>query len=186
MSISDFLMLLAATFYLMLPGIFADMAPVMVRHVFSNLAKPIDFGKKLWGKRILGDHKTFRGLLFGVLMGIIVANLQGVLFKNGIFTTIALVDYASINLTLFGALLGFGVICGDAIKSFFKRRCNIPPGKPFMPWDQIDSVTGAFVFMCILYVPPLPNIITGFLLAFFLHLIIPYAAFHLGLRKEKW
>ena len=32
-------------------------------------------GKTLWGKRILGDHKTRRGLLTGIVMGTLVYEL---------------------------------------------------------------------------------------------------------------
>ena len=53
--------------YLMLPGIFANMAPIIVRKHFKLLATPLDLKKELNKKRILGDNKTYRGLIFGIL-----------------------------------------------------------------------------------------------------------------------
>ena len=48
--------------YFFLPAYVANMSPVLVRGRFKALALPIDGGRWLWGKRILGDHKTWRGL----------------------------------------------------------------------------------------------------------------------------
>ena len=52
--------------YFFMPAYLANMSPVLVSRWFSALAVPIDGGKTLWGKRILGDHKTWRGLLAGM------------------------------------------------------------------------------------------------------------------------
>ncbi len=62
--------------YFFLPAYLANMSPVLVRRWFSALAIPIDGGKTLWGKRLLGDHKTWRGLLAGVIAGMLVFELQ--------------------------------------------------------------------------------------------------------------
>lgn len=36
---------------------------------------------------------------------------------------------------------------GDAAKSFFKRRVHVPPGKPWVPFDQLDFVIGVFALL---------------------------------------
>jgi len=52
-----------------------------------------------------------------------------------------LIDYNSANI-LTGFTMGLGAIFGDALKSFFKRQKNIPPGQPWFPFDQLDFVVG--------------------------------------------
>jgi CDP-2,3-bis-(O-geranylgeranyl)-sn-glycerol synthase len=34
----------------------------------------------------------------------------------------------------------------DALKSFFKRQCNIAPAASWFPFDQVDYVIGGIVF----------------------------------------
>jgi CDP-2,3-bis-(O-geranylgeranyl)-sn-glycerol synthase len=41
---------------------------------------------------------------------------------------------------LFGAILGFAALVGDAVKSFFKRRRGKDRGAPWVPFDQLDFV----------------------------------------------
>lgn len=87
-----------------LPTYFTNMAPV----VFGG-GPPIDKGRN-WidGRRILGDHKTFRGLISGIIVG----------------TTVGLIQLRPIQ----GVLLSTGAMMGDLIGSFIKRRLDIPPG----------------------------------------------------------
>src|SRR3989338_6587007 len=92
--------------YFILPAYFANMAPVIVKDFFKKIAVPIDFGKTLGNKPIFGEHKTFRGLIFGVLFAIILTYVQYLLYKNNIFTDFAIVDYS--YWLLIGFLLGLG------------------------------------------------------------------------------
>jgi CDP-2,3-bis-(O-geranylgeranyl)-sn-glycerol synthase len=62
--------------YFFLPAYLANMSPVLIGRRFGALAIPIDGGRTLWGKRILGDHKTWRGLLAGIVAGTLVFELQ--------------------------------------------------------------------------------------------------------------
>ena len=167
----------------MLPAYFANMAPVMVKKIpFLNF--PIDFGKKINDKPLLGKNKTFRGLVFGVLFGIIVAFIQHILYENNIFNGLTFVDYS--DWLLIGFLLGFGAIFGDLAKSFFKRRLDYEPGKPFIPFDQTDFVLGAIIFVYLLISLSFDKIIIIILLSFVLHIIVNHIAFYTGARNEKW
>jgi len=85
---------------------------------------------------------------------------------NNIFAEISLVDYS--NWLLFGFLMGFGALLGDMTKSFFKRRLGYAPGKPFIPFDQLDFVVGALLFTYPLVKLPIGLVITTILLSFFL------------------
>ena len=89
---------------------------------------PIDFGKN-WkdGKRILGDGKTWNGLVIGALFGII----------GGFGITVVAIyannseEFAFLGLNDFGRFplmipiitsICFGALLGDIIESFLKRR----------------------------------------------------------------
>lgn len=134
-----------------LPAGYANAAPVFGSkiHLLDFLNKPIDAGRKWHGKRILGDHKTWRGLIFGTLIGILTAILQVVALKltgwqiEGSFTDLS-------TAAIGGGLLGFGALSGDAVKSFFKRRVGVASGKSWAPFDQIDYVIGGLLFVSLI------------------------------------
>jgi hypothetical protein len=52
----------------------------------------------------------------------------------------------------FGFWIGFCALLGDLAKSFFKRQREIPPGKSWVPFDQIDWGIGA-VLGCLPLLP---------------------------------
>lgn len=134
----------ALWFYL--PAGNANMAPVFAKKIsfLRPLDRPLDFGKTIGGKRIFGDHKTFRGLLAGYVAAWLAFVLQVWLYQNfSFFYETALFDYSSANIWLFAAIFSLGALGGDAIESFFKRQINIKPGKSWVPFDQADWIVGA-------------------------------------------
>ena len=170
--------------YFMLPAYFANMAPVMTKKIFNNLKIPIDFNKKINNKPIFGQNKTFRGLIFGVIFAIIIAFIQSVFYNNNILLDISLVDYS--NWLLIGFLLGLGAIFGDLIESFVKRRLNYEPGKSFVPFDQLDFVIGALIFIYPIVSLSLNKILIILILSFVLHVLVNHISFYTSVRKEKW
>lgn len=44
------------------------------------------------------------------------------------------------RIALYGAILGFAALVGDAVKSYFKRRLGKEGGAPWVPFDQLDFV----------------------------------------------
>lgn len=113
----------------------------------KKFSYPVDFGFKFRGKRILGSHKTIRGFLAGIVSAIIIVYLQIFLYEHLWFVRqLISLDYSKIDPLLFGFLSGFGALAGDSIKSFFKRQMNIPPGKSWVPFDQIDYIVGGIFF----------------------------------------
>jgi CDP-2,3-bis-(O-geranylgeranyl)-sn-glycerol synthase len=140
------------------PSYLANMSPVLVQRWFERLTTPMDGGRSFRGKRILGDHKTWRGLLAGVVVGTGVYELQRLVHAAGLGLGLALIDYADHPL-LPGFLMGLGTGVGDAVKSFFKRRIDIAPGASWPVFDQLDFFAGAYLFASVVYVPPvLPTI----------------------------
>lgn len=160
-----------------LPAGLANMTPPLANKIpwLNRWTAPMDFGKTWHGRRLLGDHKTWRGLVSGTIVGGISAIIISQLNANTVVT---------ISPFFAGILLGFGALAGDAMKSFFKRRRGAAPGKPWFPFDQIDYIIGALVL--ILPFVPLPFwvILTIFVAYFSLHLITAYLGYLLKLKDS--
>lgn len=84
-------------------------------------ALPLDFGFIASdGERLLGSHKTWRGLIAGTLAGALVAPLTGVH-------------------PMVGAGVGSTSLVGDALSSGIKRRLRLPPGTDAPGLDQLPE-----------------------------------------------
>jgi CDP-2,3-bis-(O-geranylgeranyl)-sn-glycerol synthase len=157
--------------------------------IFQFLAKPIDAGKQFMGKPLLGDHKTWRGIFTGSLIGILVIFLQKWLFINcPTMQSISIINYSNVNIWNFALSMTFGVIFGDLLFAFIKRRLNLKPGAKFMPFDQINYVLGAALF---LYVFSRIEIdlsvwVVILFLTFILHIGATQIGYRLGLSKSQW
>lgn len=134
--------------WLFLPAYAANMAPVFAMRIWPRWSRPLD-GGRVWkdGRRLLGEGKTWRGLWAGVLLGAVVAWAQSwVRFSPWPLSDFGHRNGPAIPVVL-GAAVGLGVIAGDAVKSFFKRRTGRPGGAPWVPFDQLDFVVGGLVFV---------------------------------------
>lgn len=171
----SFGMLLLQSMYFFLPAYLANMAPVLFKWL-PFLNKPIHEKK-------LGNHKTWRGLLVGTLVGTGVFALQKYAYTRG-FTSWALIDYSGFSVLL-GTFLGFGALFGDAFKSYYKRKMNLAPGSPWVPWDQIDFVIGGLVVGMFFYVPPASVVLLLLLISPLLHLLFNYLGYLLRINKNK-
>lgn len=141
----DYIILLQA-FWFIIPSYVANASAKLL-----GGGIPLDFGKK-WkdGKRILGDGKTWRGLLFGAFIGMIAGFGLVVGAKY-----IAISEYAFLNLSDFEGFplmipiifsLCFGALVGDTVESFFKRRIGKNRGEDWFFFDQVDFIAGALFF----------------------------------------
>lgn len=165
--------------WLYLPAGIANMAPVVFKWV-PFFKQPLDFGKSRDGRRLLGDNKTFRGLIFGVLLAMLVIYLQSLVN----FETI--INYSAVNILLLGFLMGFGAIFGDSVKSYFKRRRGIKSGKSWLVFDQIDWILGAIVFVNLyVWLGWKVNFISLVLFAL-LHPVVNYVGYLLKIKKNRW
>jgi CDP-2,3-bis-(O-geranylgeranyl)-sn-glycerol synthase len=150
-----------------LPSYVSNGAPV----IFGG-GMPIDGGRKLFGKRIFGSHKTVRGLVAGILSGIIVALVES-----------AFLPY----MLVIGIMLAIGTHIGDLLNSFIKRQAGLKPGSGVPILDQYLF----FVFAMLLALPfgHLPNaigIIFLVILTGLLHKLTNIGANKLGLKKVSW
>jgi CDP-2,3-bis-(O-geranylgeranyl)-sn-glycerol synthase len=108
---------------------------------------PVDCYIKIRGRRLLGSHKTVRGFFAAILVGILSCALEVWFYQNSFsIREWVPVDYYTINPFILGALLGFGALFGDSVKSFFKRQTGLEPGRSWFPFDQIDYILGGIIF----------------------------------------
>jgi CDP-2,3-bis-(O-geranylgeranyl)-sn-glycerol synthase len=176
--------LLTLTIWLLLPSY----TPNNFAVIFGG-GTPIDMGKKFRdGRRILGDGKTFRGFLFGVLGGVFTGIIQyGVenIFGFSIFSTLPLPSFLILS-----SLLSFGALTGDIFGSFVKRRVGFERGRSFPVLDQLGFLVFAFLFASIhpafgtLYTPDV--ILTGIIITPILHVVTNIIAYKLGLKEVPW
>jgi CDP-2,3-bis-(O-geranylgeranyl)-sn-glycerol synthase len=172
-----------AVLWLFVPAYVANMAPVLVRRHLEVLARPLDGGRSWRGVRILGDHKTWRGLLVGVAAGALVFEIQRAIHAAGHLHALALFDYGAAGHAP-GVLLGLGALAGDAVKSFFKRRAGIGPGRRWIGPDQLDFYAGALVFLAPIYVPSLLPLALTLPVVFVGDVLTSAAGWLLGLKDD--
>jgi len=140
--------------YLFLPAYAANVAPVVAKrfHLFPFLAWPLDRGCILYQQRLFGPHKTFRGILVGILAAIGTAALQRLAVQRSeFFVSLSSEPHVLYSPILWGGALGGGALLGDLLKSFIKRRFGIPPGQRWLPWDQLDLAIGAVLIGRLFY-----------------------------------
>ena len=165
--------------------------PAGCANMFASLSKiipilnyPLDFNRTFKGQALLGSHKTWRGFFFGIVAAILMAYIQKINYEPSAFYY--LYEYDKINFWLLGFLSGFGALFGDALRSFIKRRRGIPPGKLWFPYDQIDWIIGAIIFMSFYLVIDWKLMVIAILLSVVIHPIVNYLSYILKLQKNKF
>jgi CDP-2,3-bis-(O-geranylgeranyl)-sn-glycerol synthase len=159
---------LVSALYIIVPAYCTNGAPV----IFGG-GIPIDLGKSLSdGNRILGDNKTIRGILSGLMVGAIVGALEYYLFSK--------------NLFLIAFLASVGALFGDLVGAFLKRRLKIKPGDALPAIDQLDFVLGALLFVSPVYRLSLGAIVILLLVTPPIHFLTNVAAYCLGLKRNYW
>lgn len=176
--------LLFQALYYFLPAAVANMTPPLIHKLFREAAAPIDHGYLWRGKPFFGSHKTWRGLIAGILMGVFAFNVQVILYSFPFFQTLSIVDYSHTGFFL-GFLLSSGALAGDLVKSFFKRRLQIPSGTSWVPFDQIDFVVGALLFSFLVFIPPVSVVVIILLTYPFFHPLINTIGYYLHVRDVK-
>lgn len=181
------LILIAQSFYFVLPAYLANMMPVFLAklHLLEFLNIPIDGNRKIGGKELFGRHKTWRGLVAGVIGGLLVAFIQSRLHPYPLFNSLSIFDYSSYWL-IFGFLAGFGALIGDLVKSFFKRRVGIKSGGIWPIFDQLDFILGFFFFTVWIVNPSLAILLTILIMTAILHPLSNLIGYLLGLKKVWW
>jgi len=162
-----------------LPAMVANGAPVVVMR--RRRGTPIDLGKSFVdGKRLLGDGKTYEGLASGIAAGILASCLLALLARQ--------LGAAPDDLVITGLFSSLGAMLGDLVKSFFKRRLGVDPGRPLPVADQLDFYLGATLLAEALapVKPTLESFLLGLVVVPVLHVLTNYTAYKLGLKSVPW
>jgi len=164
-----------------LPAGIANITPILVAKtpVINRWGPPIDLGLHWRGKRLLGDHKTWRGIISGFIAGTLTVWLQVWLYKNTEWaqTISQPIDYSSISILGLGFALSIGALGGDAIKSILKRQLSVKPGESWFPFDQLDYIIGGLLLSSFVVILPFQEYIWIFILWFGLHLLFSYIGY---------
>jgi CDP-2,3-bis-(O-geranylgeranyl)-sn-glycerol synthase len=162
---------IAQLLYFMAPAYVANMAPPFVRY-WKGWNRPIS-------ERWLGSHKTVMGFGAGVLGAVLVVFVQSRLAWEG-----SLVAYGA--WAELGGRFGAGAMAGDTVKSFFKRRAGVTPGKPWIPLDQLDFVLGALLLVWPRAALAWEDLAIVLGLSFGGHILVNHLGYWLGVRDARW
>ena len=77
-------------------------------------------------------------------------------------------------------------MCGDAAKSFIKRRIGIATGQSWIPADQLDFILGALLFAWPCLGLRLLDVAVILVFTFVAHIVVNHIAFRLRIRDTKW
>lgn len=123
--------LLTLTLPVLLPGLFLIVS--LKRGWFGRFRRPIDGGAALRGAPVVGQNKTWFGVVLYVAGGATVAGLLSLLgpFSHSVFD-------GPVSLAV-GASIGAAYSVGEIINSLVKRRAGIAPGQLTMSrWRYVQ------------------------------------------------
>ncbi len=151
------------TIYIYLPAYIANATPVLL-----GGGPPLD-GGRTWvdDQPLLGDHKTVRGTLSGIVVGIAVGILQMQFLR--------------------GVLLSVGAIGGDIVISFIKRRIKLKSGAMFPIADQMGFIVFAVLLVSLVQPSPTWERAVAILIATLpIHYLTNVVAWVLKLKRNPW
>lgn len=141
---------------------------------------PIDRGRFYKdGLPLLGEGKTFRGAISGIVLGTLAAFAIVYVFGEASNAFIP-------NYLFYGFLLSLGAVLGDIIKSFFKRRLNIKAGQPWFLVDQLDFVIGGIALGSLIFVVGLWEFFFIALFTIVMHKLANFIAYKIKLKRVPW
>jgi CDP-2,3-bis-(O-geranylgeranyl)-sn-glycerol synthase len=171
-----------------LPAGAGNVAPIFVAKMplLRRFNAPLDCGKMFMGKRLLGDHKTWRGIIAGGVAAVLVLWLQVLLARHisWLSTSTMPVDYAALPIVPLGLLQGLGALFGDALKSFFKRRLGSAPGELWFPFDQVDYIVGGALAAAVVVILPWAVYVWALILWPTIHIVSTSIGYLLGLKDQ--
>ncbi len=191
------LVIVGLSLWLGLPAWIANSTPV----VFGGGA-PIDGGRRFYdGHRILGDSKTIRGFVAGIVCGTLVGLVQvmaaptvrewltGYITMTKSVRDIIELGSSGGNIAMAlctSLLLSTGTLVGDMLGSFVKRRVGVESGGPSPVLDQIGFILMALVFASPILKPdPLyPAVLI--VLTLIAHWLSNAGSYLLGLKEHPW
>lgn len=157
----------------------------------KRFSRPIDGGRSLRGRRLLGDNKTWRGFVVMIPatgIAFVLAGLFSSWTASGSLWPINLWQYG-----LLGCWAGIGFMVAEFPNSFLKRQLNVGPGQmPKQKWarrvcfglDQIDSVLGALLAISIFVTVPFATWLLVLIAGTVVHWLFNLVLFLTGAKKR--
>jgi len=180
----DALGVLVTAVWAMLPAYVPNNAAVL-----AGGGRPIDGGRTMGGRRLLGDGKTYRGTLVGWAAGATLGLALNQLNPTVADSLAGVPDLFPIAVLV---AMPLGAMLGDIGASFLKRRTGRERGAPFPGVDQLDFVVGALV-LGVLASPSwfldtftLPVLLVVLVLTPILHVTTNGIAYLIGVKDEPW
>lgn len=158
-----------------------------------RFAIPLDGGRTLGGRRLLGDNKTIRGFMVMVpatglafallasLLSVLPAGLRG------------LWPLSPAGYALLGSWAAVGFMAGELPNSFVKRQLGIAPGAAargrfagplFFVVDRVDSILGLVLALIVAVPVPWRTWLFVALIGPALHGLFSVALFRLGVKAR--
>ena len=178
--------------WIMMPAYLANTIAVLTGGKY-----PIDQGRiHSDGNRILGDGKTWSGLLGGTIGGVFIGYLQ-INIGGGLIKALSgsqNVDFWGENPTIVFFILSFGALFGDITASFIKRRSQLKRGDKSPLLDMFDFIGMALLLSFIFANDWLMSwILEGYVPLFtllvatpILHRGVNIIGYKLGVKNEPW
>lgn len=170
--------------WVMLPAYVPNNAAVV-----AGGGRPIDGGRTMGDRRLLGDGKTWRGTIVGTLAGAALAYLLNLLQPT-------VVSFLGIGVPTFPLAamiaLPLGAMLGDIAASFIKRRTGRKRGAAFPGLDQLDFAVMALVLTAVVAPSWFLSVFTAGLLLVILvvtpifHIVTNVLAYLFGFKHEPW
>jgi CDP-2,3-bis-(O-geranylgeranyl)-sn-glycerol synthase len=171
-----------------LPAWIANALPVL-----GGGGRPIDGGMVFRdGNRLLGNGKTIRGFVVGIIFGTLVGVIQYLaapvlrpLLQQFVAVTPDM-DYILFMQIPVAFLLSLGALTGDIVGSFVKRRVGVRSGDPSPVLDQIGFIIMALLFASPFLLPEPVYVVVLILVTLAIHWISNALGYLLGLKKNPW
>ena len=175
--------------WVLLPVLGAPLAhaPVLRGDWLAGLARPLDGGRSVRGRRVFGDNKTWRGALV-MSSGTVAASVA--LHRSRWFRERLPAPLREAGPWRYGPLLALGVVGGELPNSFVKRQLGIAPGgRRWTPggvalvvFDQADFVIGVWLALRPLWRMPPADLARAFALVAGIHMGINVIGYAIGAR----
>jgi CDP-2,3-bis-(O-geranylgeranyl)-sn-glycerol synthase len=176
--------------WLILPALVANSAAVL----FGG-GRPIDGGAvHKDGRRVLGDGKTWRGLIGGTAFGLFIGLLMIIANSFSEWPEITFGTFPSSVIVIFS--LSFGALVGDLIGSYVKRRMGMGRGQKAPVLDQYDFLIFALLLVAILQWPwffehyingyAILGLIVVIALTPILHRVVNIIGHRMGKKEVPW
>ncbi len=188
----DVLLLIASGLWVMVPALVPNPGAV----IFGG-GTPVDFGKEWRGCRILGDGKTWNGLIGGISFGILIGGLQILGESSYGYYLPGFIGLGPMPTALgVVATLAIGSLLGDMGGAFIKRRLGMVRGHKAPVLDQYDSIAGGLLLTLAVFPDWIMHtflqgdawvsLVAVIVAAYLLHRSVNIIGYKAGLKREPW